>query len=60
MYLLAQVSNITEHFYVSERVLQKHLTTLGSIQLCSSGWVRKLPDTSTQLDEGRNDLTDKI
>jgi hypothetical protein len=34
-------------------------TTFDSIQL-RSGWVLKLPNASTQLDEDRNDLTDKI
>jgi hypothetical protein len=37
----------------------KVFTTSDSIQLRSC-WVPKLPYTNTQLDEDRNDLTDKI
>lgn len=31
-------------------------TSFDSIQLRSSGWVRKLPDPCAELGEGRNDL----
>jgi len=47
-------------FLCFETCFTNTLSTFDSIQLRSSVWVRKLLDTSTQLDEGRNDLTNKI
>jgi len=49
-----------QSFLCFETCFKNTLSTFDSTQLHSSVWVRKLLDTSTQLDEGRNDLTDKI